>query len=129
MCTINEDLMMYGSWDIKARQTEFFEILGHFLPFGPPNNPKNQNFEKMKKILGDIITLHLCTTNGDHVITVPGIWSATDIIFYHFGPIFALLSPNNPPENRNFEKMKKRPGDIIILQKCTINENHMIYGS
>ena len=26
-----------------------------------PNNPKNQNFEKMKKTPGDIITLHMCT--------------------------------------------------------------------
>ena len=33
----------------KARQTEFFIILGHFLPFNLPNNLKNQNFEKMKK--------------------------------------------------------------------------------
>ena len=29
-----------------ARQTESFVILGHFLPFYPTNNPKNQNFEK-----------------------------------------------------------------------------------
>ena len=34
---------------------EFFVILGHFCSFDPPNNPKNQNFEKMKKAPGDII--------------------------------------------------------------------------
>ena len=33
------------------------------------------------------------------------------------------------PENQNFEKMKKAPGDIIILHKSTINDNHMMYGS
>ena len=27
----------------------FFIILDHFLHFYPPNNPKKQNFEKMKK--------------------------------------------------------------------------------
>ena len=27
------------------------------------------------------------------------------------------------------KKWKKNPGDIIILQKCTINDNHMMYGS
>ena len=36
-----------------AQQTEFFLILDQFLPFYPPflppNNPENQNFEKMKK--------------------------------------------------------------------------------
>ena len=33
----------------------FFVILGYFLPFYPRNNPKNLNFEKMKKAPGDII--------------------------------------------------------------------------
>ena len=33
------------------------------------------------------------------------------------------------PENLNFEKMKKTPEDIIILQMRTINDNHMMYGS
>ena len=43
----------------EVRQAEFFVILGHFLPFQPPNNPKNQNFEKLKKASGDIIILHM----------------------------------------------------------------------
>ena len=58
---------------------------------------------------------------------VPEIWGATDIIFCHFGLFFAL-TPNNP-ENQNFEKMKKRPGYIIILHKCTKNHDHMLYCS
>ena len=31
-------------------------------------------------------------------------------------------------ENQNFEIVKKTPGDII-LQMCTINYNHIMYGS
>ena len=46
--------------------TDFFVILDHFLPFYPPNNLKNQNFEKMKKISGDIIILHMCSINDNH---------------------------------------------------------------
>ena len=54
---------------------------------------------------------------------VPEIWSATDILnqFGSFGPL-------DNTENQNFEKMKKTPGDII-LQKCTIHDNRMMYGS
>ena len=52
---------------------------------------------------------------------IPKIWSATYRNFSHFGP--------NSPDNQNCEKMKKTPGDIIILHKCIINDNHMIYGS
>ena len=53
---------------------------------------------------------------------VPERWSAIDITFCHCGPFFTLL-------NQSFEKMKKLPGDIIILQMCTINDNHMMYCS
>ena len=67
---------MYHKWrpyDVwlhryKAQQTEVFVILGHFLPFDPPNNLKNQNFENMKKLPEDIIILHLHTTNDDHMM-------------------------------------------------------------
>ena len=44
---------------------------------------------------------------------VPQIWSATDIIFCHFGQFFALFYPPNNPKNKNFEKIKKLPGDIM----------------
>ena len=32
-----------------------------------PNNPKNQNFEKMKKTHGDIVILHMCIINDDRI--------------------------------------------------------------
>ena len=38
-----------------------------FLPFYPPNNPENQNFEK-NKTPGDIITLQMCTINDHHMM-------------------------------------------------------------
>ena len=56
---------------------------------------------------------------------VPEIWSETDRIFCHFGPLFTLLPTPTPPpppppptdpKNQNFEKkMKKMPEDIILL--------------
>ena len=55
---------------------------------------------------------------------VPEIWRATDRSVCHF----ALLPPTKP-EIQNFEKMKKAPGDTILLQMCTINVNHMMYNS
>ena len=45
-----------------------FSHLDHFLHFHPPNNPKNKNFEKMRKPTGDIITLHVCTINDNHIM-------------------------------------------------------------
>ena len=54
MCTINDIHMMYGSWDM-AHDKQLNVILGHFLPFYPTKTLKNQNLQKMKKMLGDII--------------------------------------------------------------------------
>ena len=58
---------MYHKWQscdvwflrYEAQRTEFFVILDHFLPFYPPNNPKNPKFWKMKKTTGDNIILHV----------------------------------------------------------------------
>ena len=59
---------------------------------------------------------------------LPEIRRVTDVIsIFHFGLRFDLLPPN--PKNQNFTKMKKRPGDIIILHMCTKNYDHMMYSS
>ena len=68
MCTINYNYKMCGSWDTECDRQIFFVILDHFLLFYPPNNPKNQNFEKMKKMPRDIIILHKCTKNHDDML-------------------------------------------------------------
>ena len=63
-------LQSFDVWFLRygAQETEFFVILDRFLPFYPVNNPpKNQNFEEMKIIPGDII-LHKCTKNHDHML-------------------------------------------------------------
>ena len=61
----------YDVWFLRyeARRTEFFVILDCLLPFyPPPNNPKNRNFEKLKKLPEDIIILHKFTKNHDHML-------------------------------------------------------------
>ena len=70
----------------------------------------------------------MCTQNDNHMIKVPEIWRTTWRVFCHFGPFFPFYHPNKP-KNQSFEKMKKTPGDIFLLQMCTINDNHMMYGS
>ena len=48
---------------------------------------------------------------------VPEISTATDRFLCHLWPFFAFIPPKNP-KNKNFTKLKKAPGDIIILDKC-----------
>ena len=60
----------YDVWFLRygMRWTDFFCHFGPFFAFLPPNNPKNHNFGKMKKRLGDIIILYNCTKNHDHML-------------------------------------------------------------
>ena len=104
ICTINDNHMIYGFWDVEHVMDRIFVILDHILHFYPPKNPKNQNFKKIKKTSGDIIILDICTVTESHLwCMVPEIMeilylhteisSAMDRICCHFGQFFALLPP------------------------------------
>ena len=51
--------------------------------------------------------------------------------FVTFRPFFPFYHPPNDPENDNFEKKRKKCLEILsfYIYMCTINEDHMIYGS
>ena len=52
---------------VRSETDRIFYHFGSFFPFYSPNNPENQNFEKLKKESGDAIILHMCTKNHDHM--------------------------------------------------------------
>ena len=65
MCTKNHNHMMYGSWNIECDRQNFLSLWTVFCPFThSPMDPENQNFEKMKKTLEDIIILQMFTINN-----------------------------------------------------------------
>ena len=51
MCSINGNhiYMVPEIWSVTERRFPHFETFSSFLTVFCPNNPKNQNFEKMKK--------------------------------------------------------------------------------
>ena len=110
-------------------------IFCHYRPFfalSPPYGPRKSKFEKMKKTLEDVI-LQVFTINDSHMIYGFSDVECNRQIVLSFWTIFCpftlpLSLPNNP-ENQHFEKLKKAPGGIIILKKCTKNHNHMLYCS
>ena len=84
----------------EAWQTKCFDILGHFLLFYTTNNPKNLNFEKVKKMPRYIIILNKCTINDNHMMY--GSWDMKRdkkgfVILGHF----VLFHPTNNPKNQN----------------------------
>ena len=107
----------------------FLVILGHFLHFNPPKNPKNQNFEKMKTTPGDIIILHMCTINDHHMMYASWDMECDRQNFFVISGQFLPFYLTHDWKNQNFEEKKKNPGDIIILHKCNKNHDHMLYCS
>ena len=57
----------YSSWDIEQKILKFV-ILGHFLPFYPPKNTKNQNLEEWKNLLDISSFYFICTKNHNHMM-------------------------------------------------------------
>ena len=47
--TINDNHMIYGSWDMMCTRQNFFVILGHFFPFYPPLQPEKWKIQKNEK--------------------------------------------------------------------------------
>ena len=130
MCTKNHNHMRYSSWD-----KEWDRIICHFGPFfallhSLPNNPENQNFQKMKKASGDVIILNLCNKKHDHMMYA---YSDMECLLGHnfllFQAIYCFFAPLMTPKIKIWKKCKKAPGHIILLQMCTINQDHIMYSS
>ena len=114
----NLDDMIYSFWDIEQNILKLV-ILGHFLPFYPLKTPKI----KILKNENICWRYHFTHVHQKHDHMMYGSWDTEwDRIFCHFGPFFALLSPPSPPLMirkikilKKKKKMKKVPGDIILL--------------
>ena len=120
--------MIYSSWD-TAKQMEIGNF-SSFFPLHPPKNPKTQHFEKWKNLLE--LSFYTCAPKITMIwFTVPEICSETDknfVILDHFLPF------NHSPQWSQISKYwKKWKRCLEILSfythMCTINEDHMIYGS
>ena len=120
--------------EIRSETDIIFVILGHILPFYHPllihSDPENQNFEKKWKKCLEILSFYtyMCTINEDHMIY--GSWNIR-CDRQKFLTFWAIFCPFNPLTTWKIKilTLKKAPGDIIILHICTINDNHMMYGS
>ena len=71
--------------------THVYVILGHFLPFYPLTTRKINISKKMKKSSGDVIILHLCTKNHNHMMYASWHMECNRHTFLSFWAIFGLL--------------------------------------
>ena len=114
-CRINDNHMICGSWDME-RDRKNFSHFGPFFPLHTPSNPKNQNFEKVKKncvtdrifvVLDPLLPFH--TPTYTCVPYVPCSWDieCSKQNFLSFWAISYLLTQWNPEKSR-FQKNEKK---------------------
>ena len=95
--------------EIGSATDRIFSRFGPFFaPFThprSPNNPDNQNFEKMKKTTGYIIILYKRTKNDNHMIY--GSWDMTFLNRQNFFVILGHFLPFYPLRARKMKISKK----------------------
>ena len=120
--------MVPEKWSVDEQN--FLSFWTIFCTFTPLTTWKIKLLKKMKKLLGDIITLHLYTISDNHMMYGSGdmeLWSLMDRIFCHCGPFFCLFTLLTTQNIKILKNLKKTPGGIIILHKCAKNHDHMLY--
>ena len=95
----------YDIWFLKYKvwQTEMFDILGHFLPLQPIGNLENQNFIIEKKAPRDIIILHICTINDNHMMY--GSWDK-EHNRHNFLSFWTVFCPFTPLTTRKIKNLQ-----------------------
>ena len=115
MYTINEDHIIYGSWNIRCDRQKFLSFWAIFCPFSPLTTWKIKILT-FKKTPEDIIILHICTINDNHMMY--GSWNMECdrqffVILDHFLPFY----PPMDQENQNFRKNGKKYLNILSSYK------------
>ena len=90
----NLDDMIYSSWDIEKKRLKKTAL----------KKTKNQNFEKIKKTVGDIIILHTCTKNHDHMMH--GSWD-TELDRQNFLSLWTIFCPFTQLTTWKIKNLKK----------------------
>ena len=124
--------MMYAYLDMEwLHRHNFLLFQAIFCSFAPLLTPKIKMWKKLKKTPGDVILLHMCTINQDHMHPWHDVWflryevQPTEL-FCHLGQRFALLPPSQQSIKWKYQNWKKAPRDITILHKCTKSHDHLL---
>ena len=116
-------------WCMERNKQNFLSFWTVFFPFTSPKDLENENFEKTRKKPGEIIILHMCTINDNHMIY--GSWDMERHRqnLLSFWTVFCPFTPLTTRRIKILKKMRKTPGDIIILHKWNKNYDHILHCS
>ena len=96
MSTINDDHLMYGSWDMECHGQNCLLFWTNFYPFTPLTTQKIKILIKWKQKQKHLEISLFYTSVPKIVIicyTVPAIWRVMDVIFFILGYFFCPFTP------------------------------------
>ena len=110
-CTIDQDHMMYGSWDMKCNRQEFLSSWAIFCHFTSPLHSLiawKKKISKTKKPL-EISSFYTSVAKITIICyTVPEIWCMTDVYNYNcYFSFWATFCPFAPLTARKMKISKK----------------------
>ena len=109
--------------EIWSMTDRIFCNFGPFFALLPPQQPENQNFEKMKTTLGDIIILLICTITDNH--TMYGSWD-NKRDGQNFLSFWTVFWPFTPLTTRKIKILKNRKKHLEIPSFYTSIQKIMI---
>ena len=115
ICTIIEDHMIYGSWNIRCNRQKFLTFWDNFCPFSSMTTWKIKILT-LKKAVGDIV-LHICTITDNHMMY--GSWDMEHNRhnFLSFWTVFCPFTPLLTQKIKILKKWKKHL-NIWSFYKC-----------
>ena len=116
MCTINEEHMIHGSWNIRCDRLKFSTFWAIFCPLSPLTTWKIKILT-LKKTPGDITILQICTINNNHMMYSSWYMELDRHNFLSFWTVFLHFYPPMDPENQNFQKKWKKHLKVLSLYK------------
>ena len=118
-------LGMHGYWNTEWGRQNFLSFWAMLCCFTSLTTQKIKILKKRKSIW---ICHHFTHVYQKSQCMLPELWSAINIICYHFEPFFALLPHYWSQKKKIWKRMFKKPGDIILLLLCNRNKDHMMSG-
>ena len=127
MCTINEDHAIYGSWNIRCNRQKFLTFWASILITW------KIKILTLKKTPGDIIILHICTTNDNHMMysswdmeryrqNILSFWTVFLPFYLWWTEFFVILHhccPFTPLTTQKIKTLKKWKNQLEILSFYT----------
>ena len=121
----------YDVWFLRygvCDRQNFLSFWTVFSPFSPLTTQKIKNFEKITKAWINYHFTHVYHKWQLYDVWLLRYWAQQTeyfVILDHFCPFIPLTIQ----KIKILKKWKKTLQDIIILHKCTVNGNDMMYGS